>query len=172
MRCHVLFLLGGAWLATTASSFVVGGKSRRHCHPSTTRQSAAAIDFQSDTSRFGRGEQHLSALLDEGDVVVYQTGWWTVDGVVVGDDTKPARFEYCQIETLQVVWTHNCEHGVLRGLTLKKQEDGTLKLVEPMDAIEFGPEQLVARIPVEWKGDQAQPEAALPEDSLWKPVDV
>jgi hypothetical protein len=63
-------------------------------------------------------------MIQEGDVVVYQTGTWRVDGVVVGDDTQPPSFQYCQIETIQVVWTHNCEHGVLRGIALQLQQQG------------------------------------------------
>ena len=79
---------------------------------------ASVVDLQSDTRRFGRGAMHLSALLEEGDVVAYQTGNWLVDGVPVGDDYVPASMAYCRMETLQVVWTHNCEHGVLRGWEL------------------------------------------------------
>jgi hypothetical protein len=41
------------------------------------------VEFQSDESLFGRGENHLSALLQEGDLVLYQTGSWQVDGVTV-----------------------------------------------------------------------------------------
>jgi hypothetical protein len=93
----------------------------------------------------GRGEMHLSAMLQEGDVVAYQQGAWLVDGVKIGDGTDPV-LSYCQIDTMQLVWTHNCEHGVLRGLALERTGDRrTLRLTEEM--IEFGPEQLVARIP-------------------------
>jgi hypothetical protein len=93
----------------------------------------------------GRGEMHLSAMLQEGDEVAYQQGTWLVDGVKVGDGTDPS-LAYCQIETMQLVWTHNCEHGVLRGLALERTADKrTLRLTE--DMIEFGPDQLVARIP-------------------------
>ena len=71
--------------------------ARTGCHPSRRRRrrcccvasldatTTNSIDFQSDDTHFGRGEMHLSAVLDEGDAVVYQTGTWFVDGVSVGD---------------------------------------------------------------------------------------
>ena len=37
----------------------------------------------------GRGLDHLSAALEEGDLVCYQIGSWKVDGVVVGDGAEP-----------------------------------------------------------------------------------
>lgn len=119
----------------------------------------AAADFQSDSSQYGRGERHLSADVSEGDVVAYQTGTWFVDSVPVGDGS-PAELKFCNIETIQVVWTHNCEHGVLRGQELVIIVDDLLSSTAPPVAlrstgemVEFGPEQLVARIPVEWVGD-------------------
>jgi hypothetical protein len=73
------------------------------------------------------------------------------------------------MDTIQVVWTHNCEHGVLRGHALTKtmihhpphddlkQEDRRINpqqlfvgLVREDDMVEFGPEQLVARLPGKW----------------------
>lgn len=118
-------------------------------------QSAAAtdaIEFQSDDSQFGRGEFHLSASLKEDDVVVYQTGSWLVDGVAVGDGSPPA-FGFAKIENLQVVWTHNCEHGVLRGVQVAicEHDETIVRIEEPLVDVEFGPEQLVARLPVSWK---------------------
>jgi hypothetical protein len=115
-----------------------------------------SIDFQKD---HGRGQDHLSAFLEEGDVVVYQTGIWTVDGVQVGDG-EVATWAWAKMDSLQVVWSHNCEHGVLRGIVLKKvkskQNDLALELrqVEPMEIVEFGPEQLVARVPVQWQNEE------------------
>ena len=122
-------------------------------------------DLQSD-SKYGRGEFHLSADLNEGDVVAYQSGSWLVDGVLVGEGKAP-KIEYCQIETIQVVWTHNCEHGVLRGMELRKSGDGKspLTLEVTGEAVEFGPEQLLARIPVEWDGESSL-EACTPLVSL------
>jgi len=104
---------------------------------------------------------HLSADVEEGDVVVYRTGNWQVDGVTVGDDSKPPTFCYARIETIQIVWTHNCEHGVLRGIPLKlkevRGEGGDKQFLalddKTEDLVEFGPEQLVAKIAVDWEGD-------------------
>jgi hypothetical protein len=104
-------------------------------------------EFQSDTSQFGRGVMHLSALLDEGDVVAYQTGRWLVNQVAVGDGT--AEIQFCRIDTIQVVWTHNCEHGVLRGEEMiYNTSDGVWLLRSTGRMVEFGPEQVTARIPV------------------------
>lgn len=105
-------------------------------------------DYQSDKTRFGRGEMHLSALIEEGDVVLYQTGSWLVDGVRVGDDSPPT-IRYAQVETIQIVWTHNCEHGVIRGADMFQQKNGQ-GLVLGNDSVQFGPEQLLARLTVEW----------------------
>ena len=48
------------------------------------------IDYQASDA-YGRGNMHLSAALNIGDFVVYQTGSWEVDGVLVGDGS-PAKF--------------------------------------------------------------------------------
>ena len=93
---------------------------------------------------------HLSAMLDEGDVVLFQTGRWLVDGVLVGDDNPPS-LEYARVETIQIVWTHNCEHGVIRGMVMNNR-DGAL-LVVGTDFVQFGPEQLLARLAVDWDSD-------------------
>ncbi len=125
-------------------------------YSSTTcvKQSKHNIDYQNDDLQFGRGDMHLSAILDERDVVVYQTGTWEVDGVQVGDG-NPAKFEYCVIETMQVVWTHNCEHGYIRGLAVDvNNERSEVKVISPLVFIEFGPEQLVARLPVSWISEE------------------
>jgi hypothetical protein len=133
------------------------------------------IDFQSDAKNFGRGDLHLSAALSEHDVVVYQTGTWLVDGVPVGDSDDsdlPPSFEYAAVDNLQIVWSHNCEHGVIRGWKMKllvvsdgdDEEPATNNkqgLVKTDESVEFGPEQLVARIPVLWllgsENDKNQP---------------
>ena len=136
------------------------------------------VDLQSDSSQYGRGERHLSAVVNEGDVVAYQTGRWLVDGVTVGVDDAPPAVAFCRLETMQIVWTHNCEHGVLRGMELIQQQqyvprtsldentgvpadspyncsrtkDSTSLLVTDR-VVEFGPEQLLARFPVEWSDE-------------------
>jgi hypothetical protein len=90
--------------------------------------------------------------LEEKDIVVFQSGSWCVDGVLVGD--RPATYQYCMVESLQVVWTHNCEHGVIRGFSvLPGEEDGVLKVDPTWDPIQFGPEQLLARLPVNWTNE-------------------
>lgn len=111
------------------------------------------IELQSDESSFGRGDTHLSAYLAEGDLVAYQTGTWFVDGVEVGDGT-PATVRFALVDTIQVVWTHNCEHGVIRGLDVEVVHDNDERfVVSPSDMIEFGPEQLLARVPVQWMNE-------------------
>ena len=134
---------------------------------------AVDIEFQSDASKYGRGEMHLSAAIDMGDVVVYQTGSWLVDGVLVGDGSEP-EFRYGLVETIQLVWTHNCEHGVIRVLPLVLLEaDGTENLVlsieQEEECDEFGPEQLVAKLPIVWaQGAKCMPSPILLSDDVWK----
>jgi len=125
----------------------------------------------------------LSATLDVGDVVVYQTGSWYVDGVQVGDDTTSTpTFHYGLVETIQIVWTHNCEHGVIRvwPMTCSMQQKTTmtsgdednsnnntrnnnhtiLQLLEMEECIEFGPEQLVAKLDnLQWDDEYEKQQA-------------
>lgn len=116
--------------------------------------SAKSIDYQSDEASFGRGEMHLSAVLEERDVVVYQMGTWEVDGVMVGTGDPPS-YEYCVVETLQVVWTHNCEHGFISGLAIDIDLNSKkVEVISPLEFVDFGPEQLVARLPVNWLDDE------------------
>jgi hypothetical protein len=167
----------GLWGASTASS-------RRLNSASAIALSSSAIDYQSDAKNYGRGDMHLSAVLEESDVVVYQTGTWYVDGVQVGDGSPPA-YHYALVDNVQIVWTHNCEHGVIRGLSLELVENDTdgdndgkkFQRLTQMQGlardIEFGPEQLVARIPVERIGDSKEdfiPHFRL-TDQLWKEVE-
>ena len=71
------------------------------------------------------------------------------------------------------MWTHDCEHGQIRGfkvvvvdpssLSSKAGNDNdnnnyeitdvNVKLDESMTYVEFGPEQLVARVSVSWSSD-------------------
>lgn len=118
---------------------------------------SSKVELQSDDTKFGRGDFHLSALINEGDVVAYQTGSWLVDGVVVGDgdDDAVSSYKLAKIDNLQVVWTHNCEHGVLRGIDVEIDPDDNTKVLvsEPLLDVEFGPEQLLARLPVTWEDE-------------------
>ena len=135
-------------------------------------ESPAAIDFQSSHDR---GIDHLTADLAVGDVAVYQTGTWYVDGVAVGDGTPPA-WAYCLVDGLQIVWSHNCEHGVVRGFALQPLSDDQdettttrrLQVVDWDDMIDFGPEQLVARIPVQQESEDTFCALTVPlSDDLW-----
>ena len=69
--------------------------------------SASAVDLQRDC---GRGQEHLSARLEEGDVCVYQVGTWMVDNVPVGPGDPP-RLLLARVDCLQINWTTDCEHG-------------------------------------------------------------
>jgi hypothetical protein len=108
------------------------------------------LELQSD-DEYGRGEMHLSAVLNEGDVVIYKTGLWEVDGVQVGGGEE-TNYEYGIIDTIQVVWTHNCEHGFIRGMKVILDREGKkLSILQPYEFIDFGPEQLYARIKeIDW----------------------
>ena len=104
--------------SSSSSSVLRLGLSEEHDNTDTDEIGKGIIDYQSNTNQFGRGEQHLSAVLYEGDTVIYRTGNWYVDGVLVGDEDAEIVYKICRIETIQIVWTHNCEHGVLRGLDI------------------------------------------------------
>jgi hypothetical protein len=181
--CFVLHAVNAFFPSTTTTRRTVS----RPFVPTTVLWSAAAaankdatIDFQSDTANFGRGEMHLSAMLEEGDVVVYQTGTWWVDGVTVGTGSPPG-FSYARMETIQIVWTHNCEHGVLRGVELEleaqvREDDSSesrtaqfFREAVPLEPVEFGPDQLVARLPVTWNDETNTGISAVPlNDSIWQ----
>jgi hypothetical protein len=169
--------LEGLWGPSTVSS-------RRLNSASAMALSSSVIDYQSDAKNYGRGDMHLSAALEESDVVVYQTGTWYVDGVPVGDGSPPA-YQYALVDNVQIVWTHNCEHGVIRGSSLELVEndtdgDGDEREIQRLTQIqglardiEFGPEQLVARVPVERADDSTEdfiPHFRL-TDQLWEQVE-
>ena len=165
----VCFPVTPAWVTTRLAA-----RSSRSDH-STTRGFAASsgIDYQVDC---GRGEDHLTANLQEGDVVVYQTGTWYVDGVAVGDGSAPA-WHYLLVDTLQIVWSHNCEHGVVRGFDMVMDDRNdhnslatVLRVQDYNDMIDFGPEQLVARISVEALGDDTFRAPMVLSDDLWTQV--
>jgi hypothetical protein len=129
--------------------------------------SSPLIDYQSDSPRYGRGDFHLSAYIDEGDVVVYQTGSWLVDGVSVGH-AEP-ELQFARIDNVQLVWTHNCEIGVIRAWELEYQEEEGL-FYNREQAVEFGPEQLLARIPVEWTSNDECRSLASLDEAFWSTV--
>jgi hypothetical protein len=63
--------------------------------------SAAALELQQDC---GRGQEHLSARLEQGDVCVYQVGSWMVDWVEVGPGELP-RLLLARTDIVQINWT-------------------------------------------------------------------
>ena len=158
-----------------------------HAASSSNSNINRIIEFQADESKFGRGEYHLSASLDEGDVVVWQSGTWMVDGVEVGDGSPP-KLHYAKIDNIQLVWTHNCEHGVIRGTDVTAEEVDNraadrdvdchskqmarLYISEPLEEVEFGPEQLIARLPVIWDNEDDVKGVSTVEfdSSMWKPL--
>ena len=80
-------------------------------------------------------------------------------------------FCYALIETIQLAWTHNCEHEVLRGLQVEIDDARNVKLIQPVSTIEFGPEQLIAKIPTEW--DEASETGKMLVsvcDDMWRPM--
>jgi len=121
------------------------------------------IDRQSDKSKYGRGIDHISADINEGDVIAYQDGTWFVDGTEVGDGS-PATVRYCLVDTVQIVWTHDCEHGLVYGfdLTVADNNDdqvssdehganikkGNIFIIQNESYVQCGPEQILCRIPV------------------------
>jgi len=112
--------------------------------------SRRVVDRQSDANKYGRGIAHISADLREGDIIAYQDGTWFVDGTEVGDGSPP-KVRYLKVDTIQLVWTHNCEHGVINGFDVMCSAFGTVEIgnqfVVTDDYIQVGPEQVLARIP-------------------------
>lgn len=127
-------------------------KSGQRQRSSAKNEEEYSIDYQADINTYGRGEMHLSAALQEGDVVVYQIGTWEVDGVEVGDG-NPSSYEYCVVDTMQLVWTHNCEHGFISGIAISILPDERVVIHQPLEFVDFGPEQLIARLPVSWTNE-------------------
>lgn len=109
---------------------------------------SSVIDLQSDC---GRGQEHLSARLVEGDVCVYQVGTWLVDWVSVGPG-EPPRLLLARVDCLQINWTTDCEHGRILATAVSARDGNALHIDEDVEyaGIEFGPEQLIARVPVAW----------------------
>ena len=65
----------------------------------------SAIELQSDC---GRGLEHLSARVQEGDVCVYQVGTWHVDWTEVGSGNPP-RLLLVRCDCLQLNWVNDHE---------------------------------------------------------------
>ena len=89
----------------------------------------------------GRGADHPSAFLEDGDLVAYQAGAWDVDGVAVGDGEPEIALAF--VTLVQLVFTHNCEHGWIHGVAATC-EAGVATATD--DELQFGPEQLRARL--------------------------
>ena len=110
-----------------------------------------SLELQDD---FGRGHAHLSWFLEDGDLAVYQVGTWLVDNVEVGDGT-PARYRFCRVDCTQINFTTDCEHGLVRGTAAHIGNDGSTFTLDEEDEIQFGPEQLVARVGASvWQDDE------------------
>jgi hypothetical protein len=108
--------------------------------------------------KYGRGIDHISADLNEGDVIAYQVGTWFVDGTEVGDGS-PSNVRYMKVDTVQIVWTHDCEHGLVYGFDLTVADNdgplssgavikkGELYFITEDEYVQCGPEQILCRIP-------------------------
>ena len=102
-------------------------------------------DMELQATTGGRGLYHLVAQLEDGDFVMYQEGSWCVDSVVVGPGDPP-RLRAAMVDCVQVKCTQTCEHGVVHAFDAEVV-DGAIVCREGAEEIDFGPEQLVARIP-------------------------
>ena len=109
------------------------------------------IEFQRDC---GRGPEHLSARLVEGDVCVYQVGTWMVDWSPVGSGNPP-RLLLVRCDCLQLNWTMTHEHGRILATAINRWQGEEVRIDEDEEyaGVEFGPEQLVARVGADWEDD-------------------
>ena len=155
------------------------------------------VNRQSDSEEYGRGIAHISADLKEGDVIAYQTGTWYVDGLSEVGDGSPPFVKYMMVDTIQLVWTHDCEHGVINGFDLfiaNDDVDNTTnsssgdaivemksQIVVMDEYIQVGPEQILARIPIKqlrdhWNDGDREMMLALanfyPDDEIMKLEEV
>ena len=155
------------------------------------------VNRQSDSEKYGRGIAHISADLKEGDVIAYQTGTWYVDGLSEVGDGSPPFVKYMMVDTIQLVWTHDCEHGVINGFDLfiaNDDVDNTTnsssgdaivemksQIVVMDEYIQVGPEQILARIPIKqlrdhWNDGDREMMLALanfyPDDEIMKLEEV
>jgi len=120
-------------------------------HARTLSVHASALELQRDC---GRGLEHLSARLHEGDLCVYQVGTWHVDYTPVGSGAPP-RLLIARVDVLQLNWAGDHEHGRIIGTAINSVNGSVVHVqeCEPHGAVEFGPEQLIARIPADWESD-------------------
>lgn len=82
---------------------------------------------------------------------------------------------YCKVDTLQILWTLNCEHGFIQGISFDKLcgSDDNIEEEEKSNVwshivscwttpdgdfefVKFGLEQLLAWLPVEWLHDNRE----------------
>ena len=132
-------------------------------------KSCSSIDRQSDNTKYGRGIDHISADINPGDIIAYQAGTWYVDGLSEVGDGSPPIVKYLLVDTIQLVWSHDCEHGVINGFDLtivnnNESDDGSDIHAEESNGVviekdrshfvanqdeyvQIGPEQILARIP-------------------------
>mmetsp|Transcript_14663 Transcript_14663/g.30375 ORF Transcript_14663/g.30375 Transcript_14663/m.30375 type:complete len:255 (-) Transcript_14663:1348-2112(-) len=167
---HRRSLPGHAWPKSFNASEDIIQQEKVALNENNSGKQNVVIDRQADKSKYGRGIEHLSADLTVGtDVVAYQDGVWYVDGTEVGDGSTNPVVRYLMVDNVQIVWTHDCEHGVIRGfemMVLQGKHDGEeeglnevlevdhgplvdlgSKFVVTGEYIELGPEQILARIP-------------------------
>ena len=114
--------------------------------PRLSPERAVRTEWASPTSR---GDDHISAFIDVGDLVLWREGSWLVDGVEVGD--APPVLRLGLVTAIQVVWTHNCEIGVIYAdfVAPPTSAAGATRVVEDSPSpsgTQFGPEQLVAML--------------------------
>ena len=114
-------------------------------------RASGSVELQRDC---GRGLAHLSARLKEGDLCVYQVGTWHVDYTPVGSGNPP-RLLLARVDVLQLNFAGDHEHGRILGTAISSIEGSALHVREdePFGAVEFGPEQLIARLPARWASD-------------------
>lgn len=114
-------------------------------------RASGSVELQRDC---GRGLAHLSARLKEGDLCVYQVGTWHVDYTPVGSGNPP-RLLLARVDVLQLNFAGDHEHGRIIGTAISSIEGSALHVREdePFGAVEFGPEQLIARLPARWASD-------------------
>jgi len=153
MKC--LLLLLSCQVSLCAAAFAPRPAVRRSTYLGNPRAAVRAdstgIELQKDC---GRGLDHLSARVQEGDVCVYQVGTWHVDWSEVGSG-QPPRLLLVRVDVLQLNWVGGHEHGRLIATAINAVDGERVRVNENEEyaAVEFGPEQLIARVPAAWDDD-------------------